>query len=257
MIGQTPTPLDGLEPLAAAASFDPMAEFAELERVKIERIGTVDQIARHLRVMISAGHLPQGQRLPEVALAGALGVSRNTFRDAIRVLVTEGLVVHELHRGAIVRTLSAADISDIYALRRMFESQGLAALSGAPLEARNRIKTILDSCQAALDEADYIGFIESELEFHGALVSFLGSERLDRFFGQLLVELRLLLGELSSDSEAGKSRRILSLYRRLVRVAEKGDHEAAAALLGAHLDVYEERLRAAIGQRHSDDEVRE
>jgi DNA-binding GntR family transcriptional regulator len=220
--------------------------FAQLDSVKIKRIGTVDHVARHLRAMISDGRLPQGERLPEIPLSAALGVSRNTLRDAIRVLVGEGLVQHELHRGAVVRTLSAEDVSDIYEIRRMLELSALAMLPLATAPRRAHLTATLDDCEAALAGGDYTTFVEHELEFHGGLVALLGSERLDRFFGQVLAELRLLFGELSSDSDPETSQRILSLYRRIVRAAEKGDHERAAKLLGGHLDSYEKRLCAVV-----------
>jgi DNA-binding GntR family transcriptional regulator len=220
--------------------------FVGVESVKIKRVGTVDHVARHLRAMISDGRLPQGERLPEIPLSAALGVSRNTLRDAIRILSTEGLVQHELHRGAVVRTLSAADVGDIYRVRRMFELRALAMVRDAPARARERLDAALDACERALEAGDYTTFVEHELEFHGALVAVLGSERLDRFFSQVLSELRLVFGELSSDSEPETSRRILGLYRRLVRAAEKGDHERAAKLLAGHLDGYEKRLTAVV-----------
>ncbi|HEX3802801.1 MAG TPA: GntR family transcriptional regulator [Solirubrobacteraceae bacterium] len=224
-----------------------MSRFEQLANLRIERVGTIDQVARHLRAMISDGRLRQGERLPEIPLAEALGVSRNTLRDAIRVLAAEGLVLHELHRGAVVRTLSAADIADIYEIRRMLELKALPALPLAPEVARARIWSTLAQCEAAFEAGDYGSFIEHELEFHGALVAVLGSERLDRFFGQVLSELRLLFGELTSDNEPRATRHILGVFQRLVRAAEKGDFERATKLMGDHLDAYEKRLVALVG----------
>ena len=44
--------------------------------------------------MILSGDLEQGLALREVALATTIGVSRNTVREAIRILAREGLVSH-------------------------------------------------------------------------------------------------------------------------------------------------------------------
>jgi DNA-binding GntR family transcriptional regulator len=226
-----------------------MNRFQQLESVKIERIGTVEQVARHLRAMISAGRLRQGERLPEIPLAEALGVSRNTLRDGIRLLVGEGLVSHELHRGAVVRTLSVADIHDIYGIRQMLELRALRAIPGASQVELARVWTALERCEAGLAARDFAAFVEHELEFHAALVSLLRSERLDRFFGQVLSELRLLFGELTADNEPRQTKRILGIFQRLVRAAEGGDQELAAKLMTDHLAAYEERLAAIVGRR--------
>ena len=52
--------------------------------------------------MILRGEIEQGQPLREVSLAASIGVSRNTMREAIRVLAREGIVTHEMHHGAMV-----------------------------------------------------------------------------------------------------------------------------------------------------------
>ena len=197
-----------------------MNRFAAVADLKIKRTGTVDQVAAHLRAMIADGRLSQGERLPEIPLSEALGVSRNTLRDAIRLLAAEGLVEHELHRGAVVQTLSPRDVGDIYGVRRMLELRALAAAPAAAPALRQRVKDVLRECEAALDRGDYTNFVEHELQFHGALVGLLDSPRFDRFFGHVLGELRLLFSELSSDREPKASRAILSVYRRLFRAAE-------------------------------------
>lgn len=223
-----------------------MNRFAELASVRIKRVGTVDTVAQHLREMIADGRLKQGDKLPEIPLSEALGVSRNTLRDALRVLSSDGLIEHELHRGAVVRKLSARDVIDIYTIRRMLELRGLEALPEAPVAARQKLGEALDRLEAALVASDYTMLVECELSFHGAIVGLLDSERLDRFFAQVLAEQRLLLSGLSEDSAPAASRRLVNLYRRVVRAAEASDTEQAVELMRGHLDRYEQRVIAAI-----------
>src|SRR6185436_10676236 len=135
-----------------------MARFAFGEDVKVKRIGATDQVAQQLRTMIADGRLPQGERLPEVPLAEAFGVSRNTLRDGIRILASEGLLTHVLNRGAVVRSLSPEDVSDIYGLRRWLELDGLAAVPTAPGNVRAVAHQALDACAAAVGRDDYGDF---------------------------------------------------------------------------------------------------
>jgi len=226
-----------------------MGRFLFGDDVKVKRIGAADQVAQQLRTMIADGRLPQGTRLPEVPLAAALGVSRNTLRDAIRILAADGLLTHVYNRGAVVRSLSPDDVSDIYGLRRWLELDGLAAVPDAPADAHAAAHDALDACATALDRDDYGDFVEHELDFHAALVSHLGSPRLDRFFAQIIGELRLLFSDLSSDSQAGRAAEILEMYRWSYAAAEAGDVAGAQRRLTEHLDSYEARLREVTGAR--------
>jgi DNA-binding GntR family transcriptional regulator len=223
-----------------------MNRFGFLEEVDVRRVGSVEQVAQALRSMIAEGRLVQGDRLPEVPMSQALKVSRNTLRDAIRELAAEGLVDLELHRGAMVRVLSVDDVAEIYGVRRFLELAALEAVPDASAEARVRVRDALRACREMVASQDYAGFVEHELEFHAALVAHLENSRFDRFFGQVLGELRLLYSQLSSDSEPRTNKAILSTYQRLYGAAEKGDVSRAQEMLGAHLDTYEKRLSGMV-----------
>ena len=63
-----------------------------------------DRIAMHLRAQILAGELQPGQRLPaEDLLVGEYDVSRNTLRQALAALESEGLIERKHGLGTFVR----------------------------------------------------------------------------------------------------------------------------------------------------------
>jgi DNA-binding GntR family transcriptional regulator len=219
------------------------------EQLKVERVSTVDLVAQRLLEMIADGRLPQGERLREVPLAEAFAVSRGTIRDAIRTLGAEGVIVHEIHRGALVRTLTEDDIADIYSVRRMLELRALGKVATGNPDATARAEAALKACREAVDLGDYTTFVERELDFHAALVSHLGSPRIDQFFAQVIGELRLVFGLLAEDSEPGKAKAIANRYRRIFLAARRGDVTVARKLLSDHLDGYEERLRIGLHQK--------
>jgi DNA-binding GntR family transcriptional regulator len=226
-----------------------VSQVSSEEGLKIERVSTVDRVAQRLREMIADGRLSQGERLREIPLADVFAVSRGTVRDAIRVLSADGLIIHEIHRGAIVRVLSASDIADIYNVRRMFELRALEEVASGNPAATERAELALEACRDAVDLGDYTTFVERELDFHAALVSHLGSPRIDQFFAQVVGELRLVLGLLADDSEHGTAKRIAARYRRIFLAARRGDVASAQKLLGDHLDAYEKRLRAGLDEQ--------
>src|SRR5713226_3803030 len=92
-----------------------------MESSQIHRVSVADQVASILRQRILNGELRPGTPLQEVPLAASLGVSRNTMREATRILSLENLLKRSVHRGVAVSQLSLTDVQEIYQLRRMLE----------------------------------------------------------------------------------------------------------------------------------------
>lgn len=89
-------------------------------------------VRRTLRAAVMDGTLPGGARLVQADLAHQLGVSTTPVREALRDLATEGLVVLDPHRGAIVRALDIDEVRELYDLRMTLE----------PMMVRRVISTI-------------------------------------------------------------------------------------------------------------------
>src|SRR5215212_6648401 len=101
----------------------PSRAFAALETGRREPAPTptAQRVADVLRERITDGSLAPGTRLPEDAVGSALGVSRNTLREAFRLLAHERLVVAEFNRGVFVRRLTRDDVIDLYRVRSLVE----------------------------------------------------------------------------------------------------------------------------------------
>ena len=83
-----------------------------------------------LRERILSGDAAPERPLRQDAIAAELGVSKIPLREAMARLEREGLVRAEPNRGWFVRPLSAAEASEVYALRLKLEPE-LAALAAA------------------------------------------------------------------------------------------------------------------------------
>ena len=91
-----------------------------------------------IRDLIVQGELLGGQPLREHSLREALGVSRNTVREALRLLSRERLVVYHLHKGVAVRQISAEDVREIFRTREPIEVIAIEYSRQAPPEALQR-----------------------------------------------------------------------------------------------------------------------
>ena len=119
---------------------------SDLSPRPISRISTAVEVADSLREQILLGELAPGARLPEIPLAAAFHVSRNTLRDAFRLLEREGLVEHLPHRGGFVAQLAEPDIRDLYRIRRILEISGARNVSAASEAARERLRAPARRC---------------------------------------------------------------------------------------------------------------
>lgn len=81
-----------------------------------------DKVVAELRRRIIDCDYAPGHRLTEGRLAEDFGVSRNPVREAIRVLEREGFLIALPRRGAVVASISASDIDDIFDVRLALES---------------------------------------------------------------------------------------------------------------------------------------
>ena len=78
--------------------------------LRLEHSSTTARTAEELRRAIFDGELESGTPLREVAIAASLGVSRPTVREALTMLVAEGLATREPHRGVAVAAIDAESV---------------------------------------------------------------------------------------------------------------------------------------------------
>jgi DNA-binding GntR family transcriptional regulator len=202
--------------------------------LSLEHSSTVDRVADELRRAVFDGELESGTALREVALAESLGVSRPTIREALAVLVGEGLATREPNRGVSVTSPDPDSIRDVCRARVVLEIAGVRNWPDASPEARDAVRTALAEFTAAAHEgASYQVLNQRHLDFHLALVGLIGSPRLEAMATSLYAEIRLALAQVdrarqNAPDQAGS-------HTLLVRLLESGDIDATVSELEAHL----------------------
>lgn len=107
-----------------------------------------EQIFAVVREQIVTGKLPHDQPIRQDALAHQLGVSKIPLREALARLEQEGLLTSQANRGFFVRSMSADEAEEVFALRLMIEPDAVAAASLAATTADH------DAARAALAQLD-------------------------------------------------------------------------------------------------------
>lgn len=221
-----------------------MAEpFATLH---LEHASTVDRAADELRRAIFDGELESGTALREVALAASLGVSRPTVREALTILVAEGIATREPHRGVTVSSPEADSVRDVCAARWVLEGAGVRRWREADESQRQLVRaTLHDYTSAVRRGGSYQELNERHLAFHVSLVGLTGSQRLVAMADNLVVELKLALAQV--DRLRRNAHDQADTHTALVQLLEDDDIDGASAFLQQHLADAEVAIIEALG----------
>jgi GntR family transcriptional regulator of vanillate catabolism len=145
--------------------------------------GKNSRVIVRIREMILHGQLAPGQRVREVELAGALGVSRTPVREALPILAQEGMLTQLDTRGFVVREFTPQEIMDAIDVRGVLE--GLAARIVAEQGPARRVMQALYECLREGDdifgkrhllESDEERYGDMNKQFHAIIVQGSGSK---------------------------------------------------------------------------------
>jgi DNA-binding GntR family transcriptional regulator len=207
------------------------------------RASTAASLADSLMQEIISGHLKAGERLPETRLAKRMGASRNSVREAIRLLEQSRLVHYEMHRGSVVSKPNVADLDDLYRTRLHLET---TALNEPPAEKDlQALHNAFESLVAATKSHDSKLIVGADLEFHQAIVDLLDSERISAFFAVLRKELVFYLSVLSHEDQEFlyPEGPIIRSHRAIYEAVATGNLNLAIGLITEHIDDNHQRLR--------------
>ena len=226
--------------MASSAWVEELAE----ERALLSRASTAGRVAEILRSRITEGRLPPGTRLSEEDIGSALGVSRNTLREAFRLLTHERLLVHEFNRGVFVRRLTVADVHDLYRFRRLLE--GGALRSASPSARFDDVRRAVEEGEEAAAAGRWVDVGTANMHFHQALAALAGSPRVEEAMRHVLAELRLVFHVMAAPQTFHEP--YLADNRRIVELLESGDREGASEALERYLTAAEEQLTRAYAE---------
>jgi DNA-binding GntR family transcriptional regulator len=195
---------------------------------------TAERVVDVLRGYLIEGRIVPGTRLSEEAFANAMSVSRNTLREAFRILAHEKLLVHEMNRGVFVRELSVADVTSIYQFRTMLETSALLRTETHTPSQRSRIRLAVTEGLAAAEAEDWRGLGTANMHFHSAIAGLAANRRLDGVMSQLLAEQRLAFHVMTPLKDFHYP--YLTDNQRICELIEAGDVTRAAEHLAAYLD---------------------
>lgn len=189
-----------------------------------------------LRDQILSGQLHPGERILEVPLAEGLGLSRGPVREAIRVLVAEGLVVRQPRIGAMVVPIDERTVDEVYSLRLALEVFAVQrAFERDSGDLSLRLWVPLQQMRQALELERVDDVLEPDIEFHRALVEAADHTRLLSTWQGLVGPLRILLG-LTARRASKEHRKSQLGHEAIYDAVKRGNAELTIECLTEHLE---------------------
>ena len=202
----------------------------------IARVSLVGDVAERLRKSIVGSVLKPGDPVVESQLAERLGVSRGTIREAVRLLVGEGLLVKPPNATAHVAELTREKAWEVYSMRLVLEAFAARLLAQRlqPDHLR-RLNEIWQRMMAAADAGDRASFSDCDFALHEAIVAYAGHETLCDTWRRLSTWIRLAFAAQAYTPEVLRQNALD--HRRVIDAIASGDPAEAERVTRMDLSV--------------------
>ena len=206
---------------------------------------------------IASGELRPDVSLSEVMLANELKMSRTPVREALGLLVAEGLLEQIPNRGTVVVQLTRRDIIELYELREALEVYSARRVAQSDLRPvdLDRWQSVSDevlqlraelekSKKPALNKEQMQRFVATDLNFHNLLVCIAANERILKVVNETRLLIRIFSLERPGYDVAALNE-IHKQHNQVIAAVRSHDQELASRLLTEHIRTsLSERLAA-------------
>jgi len=189
------------------------------------------EVAELLRQRIYKRELEPGSWIDELKIAEEYGISRTPLREALKVLAAEGLVTMKIRRGAYVTEVSEKDLSDVYHLLSLLESDAAGVVAERATDAQLKdLQSLHKELESAVNNRDK--FFAVNERFHMRLLEVAGN----RWRDQMVADLRkvMKLNRQNSLLKSGRVRESMLEHRALMEAITHRDPKAAVKRMQEH-----------------------
>lgn len=202
------------------------------------RVTLAGEVRSEIERMIVEGDLAASEKLNELALSSAMGVSRGTVREAIRSLADSGLVDLVANRGAFVHETTLHEVRNLYELRGAIFAMACASAArrvaaGEETRLVKQLQTNLEKMRVVHDKNDTEKYYKLNIEFHDLLMQGAGNSKAKTIYDNLVREMHLFRRR--GLSIATNIARSIEEHETILEAVRAGDAEAARAAAQQHI----------------------
>lgn len=202
--------------------------------MKLQASSLRDQALRVIRARIISGAMRPGELYALGATASELGVSVTPVREAVLELARERLVDLARNRGFRVREISDQELNEIVEFRKIVEVGAVRLVAERNLlEQASGLQDLAKATEKFAAAGDWVGFLDSDRDFHMGIMGHLQNDRLLQVAGSLRDQSRLY----GLDYVAGTESLIRSTHEHtaLLDAIVAGQADEAATIMDRHL----------------------
>jgi len=202
-------------------------------------------VTDHIRTMIIRGDVPLGAAISERSISADLKVSKTPVREALAQLKNEGLVTIVPQSGVRVFTLSAREVREICAFRKILECAALeTSMTVDPAGLLRDLEAIEERMREALSAGDVRGYLGLDTDFHLAFFANCGNAYLQNAYGLYAGKIAALRTHLAD--KPLHTQLSLAEHGEIVAAVRRRDVTALVGILGDHIGRTQETYEIGI-----------
>jgi DNA-binding GntR family transcriptional regulator len=202
-------------------------------------------VTDHIRTMIIRGDVPLGAAISERSISADLKVSKTPVREALAQLKNEGLVTIVPQSGVRVFTLSAREVREICAFRKILESAALeTSMTVDPAGLLRDLEAIETRMRESLSAGDVRGYLSLDTDFHLAFFANCGNAYLQNAYGLYAGKIAALRTHLAD--KPLHTQLSLAEHGEIVAAVRRRDVTALVGILGDHIGRTQETYEIGI-----------
>ena len=208
------------------------------------------QVYQELRNALRKGKIGSSRMATERDLAEQLGVSRTPVREALALLVHEGLI-SSTSRGFTPPDMSRGDLADVYEIRRLLEPAALATtLDHLSTHDFRMLRQFLSEQEAADAGRDAAAFVEANSNFRAVWLGAVPNKQLRALIERHDDHVQWVRHVTLEDTKARK--KAIAGLRKILDALQGGKPAAVSAAMVTHLEVAEQALAAVLENTQRD-----
>ncbi len=201
---------------------------------RLQALTYVDQVVGIIVGQAARGRILPGGRINELQLSQELGISRAPIREALRVLVAQGVAESVAYQGVRLAPMTAERVQQISEVRFELEKLALRKLSlrHEHDSLAKTLKHLIEDMRVAVRRSDVLALVTLDADFHEAIMRAAENPVLLKFWQMLRPQLIIMFG-LGAMSKP--LRKIVEEHRQLLGEFESGKLKGLEETLSHHI----------------------
>ncbi|MBT3806852.1 MAG: GntR family transcriptional regulator [Desulfobacula sp.] len=188
-----------------------------------------------IRQSILSGQWQIGELYNEKAIAADLGISRTPVREALLELASQDLIIFMPRRGLMLNRFNLRDVDEIFELRKAIEQASVEKIANtSPLPDLLAIEESLLEQRKAVNQKDYMAFIEADRKFHTSFTTLTNNSRMISIVENIRDMIQVM--GIKALSLEGRAVKVIEEHQAIFKAVKEGHTKKARNFMAYHLD---------------------